>query len=210
MSTLLSLKINLQWSDETIGHADEKTAIILVDTLWASTAIATAFSKQKDVLQVSDLNTFGSNNLISVLPKFSSYGCVVLTAAFVNASSTVDYLMEQQFEQLIFIPIGTYVSEHKGVRSLRKSIEDYFAAAFMVRLIEKRTGILFDSIRLHRRLIDNEELLLGELKSTEFVQYLLHNSKITASNVEHSFTIDCCPVVCEYVTENNGTFRPVH
>ncbi len=198
-SNNLNLKVSIHWSDEELHITGRKPIIVLVDTLCSSTAIAVALKngmKKVDVLS-SLTDVISSNNLVSVIGRFGGLGADVLTSAFVNASYTIHYILERKYDEVIFVPIGTYIWEGTVLEHPKKNLEDYFAAAYMVRLIEKITGILFKSINLHRRLIDRTDMMIEELKSGEHSQRLLNSKEKSQNDLNIYFSIDSNPIICK-------------
>ncbi len=142
-----------------------------------------------------------TSNTTRVLDTFANTGAELITASFVNARRTIDYLVEEGFDEIIFVCVGTYRLHNQTLPRPKRTYEDFFGAAYMIRLLEEEFRIKVPQINGHRTLLNTPELLLEKLHHTFYAQYLLSLNPKTHNDITISFAIDSYPVVCRLFNE---------
>jgi phosphosulfolactate phosphohydrolase-like enzyme len=151
-----------------------------------------------------------TGNTTAVIDRFVCDDVDLFAAAFVNAQATVNHLIKKKYDEIVFIAVGTYKWGDISYEHPKKTHEDYFAAAYMVRLIEKSTGVLFRSINMHRRFLDRIDHVVDELKVSEYASFLLkQNNSDNLKDITISFTVDTYPVVAQLQSSERFYFERV-
>lgn len=146
-------------------------------------------AKEKDIILCT-------GNTTSVIGRFVKENVDILSAGFINASVTIDYLVSQNYDQIIFLAVGTYRMGKRIFTKPKRTHEDYFGSGYLCRLLEKRTNLSFNCIERHRDLLDNSKLLIGELKETEYAKYLVQIDQDNIKDIDIAFKIDSYGAVC--------------
>ena len=165
-----------------------------------------SFEATNSPVYFSEKNTsekviLSSGNFCNVLEKYVHLTSNIFSATLVNATSTANYLVENGFTKIYFIAIGTYHMHGEYFSIPKHTTEDFWGAALIARVLEKRMGIECNEIKDYKSVIDNPARLIQEIQKSDYVKYLQeldiqnHNDK-NKMDMVLCWQIDRFPTIC--------------
>jgi 2-phosphosulfolactate phosphatase len=237
------MKVELIWSDEMVNITGRKVAVVLVDTLRASSSIAIALgSGAKEVIVFKDVTlaldfkaenvihageregvilpgfdignspsffkefaeekniSLTTNNFCRIIEKFAGANTNIIAGTLLNGSSVAKYLVNNNFDEVIFVCVGTYDFVLNKDSSLLRGEEDFLGAAYIIRQLEKISGNELGIIDEYRKVLDSHAQIIEQVENCRYATYLKSldskfESHINQKDIEVCTEIDTVDVV---------------